>query len=60
MLPSHVMVDTQREGSLTEEPFLTTKATTRLAVTSHGCVEEHNGRLLRLRDIPKSLNTEMQ
>lgn len=60
MLLSQVMVDTQREGSVTEEPFLTTKATTRLAVTSHGYVEERNGRLLRLRDIFKYLNTEMQ
>ena len=60
MLPSQVMIDIQREGSVTEEPFLTTKTTTRLAVTSHGCVEERNGRLLRLRDISKSLNTEMQ
>ena len=46
MLPSQVMVDTQREGSVTEEPFLTTKATTRLALTSHGCVEERNERFL--------------
>lgn len=60
MLPSQVTVDTQREGSVTEEPFLTTKATTRLAVTRHSCVEERNGRLPRLRDISKSLDTEMQ
>ena len=39
MLPSQVMIDTQRDGSVTEEPFLTTKTTTRLAVTSHGCVK---------------------
>ncbi len=60
MLPSQVMVDTQREGLVTEEPFLATKITTRLAVTSHSYVEERNERLLRLSDIPKSLNTEMQ
>ena len=33
MLRSQVMVDTQREGLVTEEPFLATKITTRLAVT---------------------------
>ena len=60
MLTSQVMIDTPRERSMTEEPFLTTKTTTRLAVTSHGCVEERNGRLLRLRDTSESLNTEMQ
>ncbi len=60
MLPSQVTVDTQREGSVTEQFFLTTKATTRLAVTRHGCVEERNGRLRRLRGISKSSNTGMQ
>lgn len=54
------MFDTQREGLVTEEPFLATKITTRLAVTSHSCVEERNERLLRLSDIYKSLDTEMQ
>ena len=60
MLPSQVMFDTQREGLVTEEPFLATKITTHLAVTSHSYVEERNERLLRLSDISKSLDTEMQ
>ena len=45
---------------MTKEPFLATKITTHLAVTSHSYVEERNERLLRLSDISKSLDTEMQ
>lgn len=56
MLQSQAMVDTYREGSVTEEPFLT-KTTIRLAVICRGCVKERDGRWWRFYSLSNPCST---